>query len=84
MLLISSYLMIYTLQQEVPSQIHPQVFCFWIILKYLTKDASETVWIGLKGQVFTNYDSVLLLLICDTVWNNFLYNFSFLISSCTI
>jgi len=40
----------------------------WLIT---SNDAVEKVWIGLTGwdEVFVTYDTVLLLLLCETVWN---------------
>jgi hypothetical protein len=43
---------------------------FWNTRLITNNDAFEKVWIGLTGwdEVFVTYDTVLLLLLCETVW----------------
>lgn len=57
------------------SPTHDSMYCFRIILKCLIlvyiNSAIKKVWIWLMGlgEIFINCDPVLLLLICETVWN---------------
>lgn len=54
---------------------HNSMYCFRIILKCLilvySNNAIEKMWIWLTGlgEIFINFDNVLLLLICEIVWN---------------